>query len=210
LVLGQKVNPIGLRLGITQKWKSQWFADKDFKEKLLEDQKIKKAIKSKLYYAGISRIEIERKRNKLELNIYAARPGIIIGRKGSEVEKTKKFVGKLTKSNVTINIRDVPRPEANAQLVAENISLQIEKRMPYRRIMEKMIYLAMKKGALGIKIQMSGKLGGAQMARTEWAKEGRIPLTTLRADIDYGFAESLTQAGVIGIKVWVFKGIVDR
>ena len=208
--MGQKVNPIGLRLGITQKWKSQWFADKDFKEKLLEDQKIKKAIKSKLYYAGISRIEIERKRNKLELNIYAARPGIIIGRKGSEVEKTKKFVGKLTKSNVTINIRDVPKPEANAQLVAENISLQIEKRMPYRRIMEKMIYLAMKKGALGIKIQMSGKLGGAQMARTEWAKEGRIPLTTLRADIDYGFAESLTQAGVIGIKVWVFKGIVDR
>ena len=208
--MGQKVNPIGLRLGITQKWKSQWFADKDFKEKLLEDQKIKKAIKSKLYYAGISRIEIERKRNKLELNVYAARPGIIIGRKGSEVEKTKKFVGKLTKSNVTINIRDVPKPETNAQLIAENIALQIEKRMPYRRVMEKMIYLAMKKGALGIKIQMSGKLGGAQMARTEWAKEGRIPLTTLRADIDYGFAESLTQAGVIGIKVWVFKGIVDR
>ena len=208
--MGQKVNPIGLRLGITQKWKSQWFADKDFKEKLLEDQKIKKAIKSRLYYAGISRIEIERKRNKLELNVYAARPGIIIGRKGSEVEKTKKFVGKLTKSNVTINIRDVPKPETNAQLIAENIALQIEKRMPYRRVMEKMIYLAMKKGALGIKIQMSGKLGGAQMARTEWAKEGRIPLTTLRADIDYGFAESLTQAGVIGIKVWVFKGIVDR
>jgi len=210
LVLGQKVNPIGLRLGITQKWKSQWFADKDFKEKLLEDQKIKKAIKSRLYYAGISRIEIERKRNKLELNVYAARPGIIIGRKGSEVEKTKKFVGKLTKSNVTINIRDVPKPETDAQLIAENIALQIEKRMPYRRVMEKMIYLAMKKGALGIKIQMSGKLGGAQMARTEWAKEGRIPLTTLRADIDYGFAEGLTQAGVIGIKVWVFKGIVDR
>ncbi len=208
--MGQKVNPIGLRLGITQKWKSQWFADKDFKEKLLEDQKIKKAIKSRLYYAGISRIEIERKRNKLALNIYAARPGIIIGRKGSEVEKTKKFVGGLTKSNVTINIRDVPRPEADAQLVAENIALQIEKRMPYRRIMKKMIYLAMKKGALGIKIQLAGKLGGAEMARTEWAKEGRVPLATLRADIDYGFAESLTQAGVIGIKVWVFKGIVDR
>jgi len=208
--LGHKVSPIGFRLGITQKWKSQWFADKDFKEKLLEDQKIKKAIKSKLYYAGISRIEIERKRNKLALNIYAARPGIIIGRKGSEVEKTKKFVGGLTKSNVTINIRDVPKPEANAQLVAENIALQIEKRMYYKRIMKKMIYLTMKKGALGIKIQMSGKLGGAEMARTEWANEGRIPLATLRADIEYGFAESLTRAGVIGIKVWVFKGIVDR
>lgn len=208
--MGQKVNPIGLRLGITQKWKSQWFADKDFKEKLLEDQRIRKAIKSKLYYAGISHIEIERKRNKLALNIYAARPGIIIGRKGSEVEKTKKFIGGMTKSNVTINIRDVPKPEADAQLVAENIALQIEKRMPYRRIMKKMIYLAMKKGALGIKIQLAGKLGGAEMARTEWAKEGRVPLATLRADIDYGFAESLTQAGVIGIKVWVFKGIVDR
>lgn len=208
--MGHKVSPIGFRLGITQKWKSQWFADKDFKEKLLEDQKIKKVIKSKLYYAGISRIEIERKRNKLALNIYAARPGIIIGRKGSEVEKTKELVSKLTKSNVTINIRDVPKPEANAQLVAENIALQIEKRMYYKRVMKKMVYLAMKKGALGIKIQMSGKLGGAEMARTEWDKEGRIPLATLRADIEYGFAESLTRAGVIGIKVWIFKGIVDR
>lgn len=207
--MGQKVNPIGLRLGITKKWTSQWYAEHDFKDKLLEDQKIKKQIKAKIYYAGISRIEIERKRNKMTVNIYAAMPGIIIGRKGSEVEKLKKFISSLTKSDVTVNIRDVSKPETDAQLIAENIALQLEKRMPYRRVMKRSVYLALKKGVEGVKIQLSGKLGGAEMARKEWIKEGRIPLSTLRADIDYGFAESLTQAGVIGIKVWVFKGMVS-
>jgi len=207
--LGQKVNPIGLRLGITKKWTSQWYAEHDFKDKLLEDQKIKKQIKAKIYYAGISKIEIERKRNKMTVNIYAAMPGIIIGRKGSEVEKLKKFISSLTKSDVTVNIRDVSKPETDAQLIAENIALQLEKRMPYRRVMKRSAYLALKKGVEGVKIQLSGKLGGAEMARKEWIKEGRIPLSTLRADIDYGFAESLTQAGVIGIKVWVFKGMVS-
>ncbi len=207
--MGQKVNPIGLRLGITKRWTSQWYAEKDFKDKLLEDQRIKKAVKSKIYYAGISKIEIERKRNKMSVNIYAAMPGIIIGRKGSEVEKLKKFISSLSDSEVTVNVRDVSKPEIDSQLIAENIALQLEKRMPYRRVMKRAVYTALKKGAEGIKIQLSGKLGGAEMARTEWVKEGRIPLSTLRADIDYGFAESLTQAGVIGIKVWVFKGMVS-
>ncbi len=207
--MGQKVNPIGLRLGITKRWTSQWYAERDFKDKLLEDQKIKKLIKAKIYYAGISKIEIERKRNKMAVNIYAAMPGIIIGRKGSEVEKLKKFIATLTKSEVTVNIRDVSKPETDAQLISENIALQLEKRMPYRRVMKRAAYMALKKGVEGIKIQLSGKLGGAEMARKEWIKEGRIPLSTLRADIDYGFAESLTQAGVIGIKVWVFKGMVS-
>ncbi|WP_025270575.1 30S ribosomal protein S3 [Hippea sp. KM1] len=208
--MGQKVNPIGLRLGITKTWTSRWYAERgDFKNYFLEDQKIKKAIKSKIYYAGISKIEIERKRDKMTINIYAAMPGIIIGRKGAEVEKLKEYVKTLTNSNVTINVRDVSVPEKDAQLIAENIALQIEKRMPYRRVMKRAAYLALKKGAKGIKIQISGKLGGAEMARTEWIKEGRVPLSTLRADIDYGFAESLTQAGVIGIKVWVFNGMVS-
>ncbi len=207
--MGQKVNPIGLRLGITKNWTSRWYAEKDYRDKFLEDQKIKRAIKSKVYYAGISKIEIERKRNKMTINIYAAMPGIIIGRKGSEVEKLREYVKSLTNSNVTINVKDVAAPERDAQLIAENIALQIEKRMPYRRVMKRAAYLALKKGAKGIKIQVAGKLGGAEMARTEWIKEGRIPLSTLRADIDYGFAESLTQAGVIGIKVWVFNGIVS-
>ncbi len=207
--MGQKVNPIGLRLGITKTWTSRWYAEKDYKNRFLEDQKIKNAIKSKVYYAGISKIEIERKRNKMAINIYAAMPGIIIGRKGSEVEKLKEYIKGMTDSNVTINVKDVSVPEKDAQLIAENIALQIEKRMPYRRVIKRAAYLALKKGAKGIKIQVAGKLGGAEMARTEWIKEGQVPLSTLRADIDYGFAESLTQAGVIGVKVWVFNGMVS-
>ncbi|OSS42017.1 SSU ribosomal protein S3p (S3e) [Desulfurella amilsii] len=206
--MGQKVNPIGLRLGIIRSWSSRWFAKSNFKDKLLEDQKIRKEVKAKLYYAGISNIEIERKMNKLTLNIYAARPGILIGKKGSEVEKIKNFVDDITKSEVSVNIREVNTPETDAQLIAENIALQIEKRTHFRRAMKKAAYLAQRKGAQGIKIQCAGKLGGVEMARTEWLKEGRVPLTTLRANIDYGFAESLTTAGIIGIKVWVFKGYV--
>ena len=207
--MGQKVNPIGLRLGITKTWTSRWYAEKDYKNRFLEDQKIKRAIKSRVYYAGISKVEIERKRNKMTVNIYAAMPGIIIGRKGSEVEKLKEYIKGMTSSNVTINVKDISVPEKDAQLVAENIALQIEKRMPYRRVIKRAAYLALKKGAKGIKIQVAGKLGGAEMARTEWIKEGQVPLSTLRADIDYGFAESLTQAGVIGVKVWVFNGMVS-
>lgn len=206
--MGQKVNPIGLRLGIIKNWNSRWFAKNDFKEKLLEDQKIRKEVKAKLYYAGLSNIEIERKMNKLTLNILAARPGILIGKKGSEVEKIKGFLKNLTNSEVTINIREVNTPETDAQLIAENIALQIEKRTHFRRAMKKAAYMALRKGAQGIKIQCAGKLGGVEMARTEWIKEGRVPLTTLRANIDFGFAESLTTAGIIGIKVWVFKGYV--
>lgn len=206
--MGQKVNPIGLRLGITRNWISRWFSRNDFKEKLLEDQKIRKAVKAKLYYAGLSSIEIERKMDKLTLNIFAARPGIIIGKKGAEVEKIKNFVKNLTNSEIAINIKEVNIPEADAQLIAENIALQIEKRTHFRRAMKKAAYMALRKGAQGIKIQCAGKLGGVEMARTEWLKEGRVPLTTLRAKIDYGFAESLTTAGIIGIKVWVFKGYV--
>ncbi|MGB9755384.1 MAG: 30S ribosomal protein S3 [Desulfurella sp.] len=206
--MGQKVNPIGLRLGIIKNWTSRWFAKNDFKEKLLEDQKIRKEVKAKLYYAGLSNIEIERKMNKLTLNILAARPGILIGKKGAEVEKIKAFLKNLTNSEVTINIREVNTPEADAQLIAENIALQIEKRTHFRRAMKKSAYMALRKGVQGIKIQCAGKLGGVEMARTEWIKEGRVPLTTLRANIDYGFAESLTTAGIIGIKVWVFKGYV--
>lgn len=206
--MGQKVNPTGLRLGITKTWSSRWFAKNNFKDKLLEDQKIRKEVKAKLYYAGISNIELERKIDKLTLNIYAARPGIIIGKKGTEVEKIKSFVKKLTSSDVNINIREVNVPEIDAQLVAENIALQIEKRTHFRRAMKKAAYMALRKGAQGIKIQCAGKLGGVEMARAEWLKEGRVPLTTLRADIDYGFAESLTTAGIIGIKVWVFKGYI--
>lgn len=206
--MGQKVNPIGLRLGITRNWISRWFSRNDFKEKLLEDQKIRKAVKAKLYYAGLSSIEIERKMDKLTLNIFAARPGIIIGKKGAEVEKIKNFVKNLTNSEIAINIKEVSIPESDAQLIAENIALQIEKRTHFRRAMKKAAYMALRKDAQGIKIQCAGKLGGVEMARTEWLKEGRVPLTTLRAKIDYGFAESLTTAGIIGIKVWVFKGYV--
>jgi len=203
--LGQKVNPTGLRVGINKNWTSRWFVGRGLKENLLEDYNIRKVVKRRSYYAGLSKIEIERKGNKMTLNLYVARPGVMIGKKGSEIEKLKKLVSSMTSCNVTINVREVDKPEADAQLIAENVALQIEKRVPYRRILKKVMRLAEKAGACGVKIKCSGKLDGAEMTRSEWRQEGRVPLQTFKANIDYGFAEALTTAGVIGVKAWIFK-----
>jgi len=203
--LGQKVNPTGLRVGINKNWTSRWFVGRGLKENLLEDYNIRKVVKRRSYYAGLSKIEIERKGNKMTLNLYVARPGVMIGKKGSEIEKLKKLVSSMTSYDVTINVREVDKPEADAQLIAENVALQIEKRVPYRRILKKVMRLAEKAGACGVKIKCSGKLDGAEMTRSEWRQEGRVPLQTFKANIDYGFAEALTTAGVIGVKAWIFK-----
>ncbi|MCD6133646.1 MAG: 30S ribosomal protein S3 [Deltaproteobacteria bacterium] len=203
--MGQKVNPTGLRVGINKNWTSRWFVGKRLKENLLEDYNIRKVVKRRSYYAGLSKIEIERKGNKMTLNLYVARPGVMIGKKGSEIEKLKKLVSSMTSYDVTINVREVDKPEADAQLIAENVALQIEKRVPYRRILKKVMRLAEKAGACGVKIKCSGKLDGAEMTRSEWRQEGRVPLQTFKANIDYGFAEALTTAGVIGVKAWIFK-----
>lgn len=204
--MGQKVHPIGFRLGVTKTWSSKWFADKEFSELLQEDMKIRKFIKAKLYHAGISKIEIERAAGKVKINIHTARPGIVIGRKGIEIEALKNELQKLSPKNIFINIQEVRRPETDAQLVAENIALQLVRRVAFRRAMKRSVTTALKLGAQGIKIACAGRLGGAEMARTEWYREGRVPLHTLRADIDYGFAEARTTYGAIGIKVWIFKG----
>jgi len=209
--LGQKVHPIGFRLGIIKTWKSKWFAERGYAELLHEDLRIRKHIKEKLYHAGISRIEIERvanKAGKVKVNIYTARPGIIIGKKGAEVENLKKELDEMTGKEVVINIKEVRRAELDAQLVAENVAFQLERRVGFRRAMKRSVASAMKLGAKGIKIACAGRLGGAEMARREWYREGRVPLHTLRADIDYGFAEAKTKYGVIGVKVWIFKGEV--
>jgi len=206
--LGQKVNPIGLRLGGIKTWRSQWFSEKNYSELLHEDLKIRKFLKEKLYHAGISRIEIERAANKAKVNIHAARPGIIIGKKGSEVEKLKKDLETITKSEVIINILEVRKPEIDAQLVAENVAQQLERRVAFRRAMKKCVTSAMKFGAKGIRVNCGGRLGGAEMARSEWYREGRVPLHTLRADIDCGFTEAHTAYGLIGVKVLIFHGEV--
>jgi small subunit ribosomal protein S3 len=206
--LGQKVNPIGFRLGGIKTWRSLWFAEKDFSELLHEDIKIRKYLKKKLYHAGISRIEIERAANKSKVNIYAARPGIIIGKKGSEIEKLKKDIEALSSKETIINILEVRKPEIDAQLVAENIALQLERRVAFRRAMKKCVTSALKFGAKGIRVSCSGRLGGAEMSRSEWYREGRVPLHTLRADIDYGFTEAHTAYGLIGVKVLMFHGEV--
>jgi small subunit ribosomal protein S3 len=206
--LGQKVNPIGFRLGINKTWSSQWFAEKNYSELLHEDIKIKKYLKGKFYHAGISRIEIERAADKAKVNIHAARPGILIGRKGSEIEKLKKDLEKISQSDPIINILEVRKPEIDAQLVAENISLQLERRVAFRRAMRRSVTSAMKFGAKGIRVTCSGRLGGAEMARREWYREGKVPLHTLRANIDYGFAEAHTTYGLIGVKVLIFHGEV--
>jgi len=204
--LGQKVNPIGLRLGGIKTWRSQWFSEKNYSELLHEDLKIRKFLKEKLFHAGISRIEIERAANKAKVNIHAARPGIIIGKKGSEVEKLKKDLETITKSEVIINILEVRKPEIDAQLVAENVAQQLERRVAFRRAMKKCVTSAMKFGAKGIRVNCGGRLGGAEMARSEWYREGRVPLHTLRADIDCGFTEAHTAYGLIGVKVLIFQG----
>jgi small subunit ribosomal protein S3 len=206
--LGQKVNPIGLRLGGIKTWRSQWFSEKNYSELLHEDLKIRKFLKEKLFHAGISRIEIERAANKAKVNIHAARPGIIIGKKGSEIEKLKKDLETITKSEVIINILEVRKPEIDAQLVAENVAQQLERRVAFRRAMKKCVTSAMKFGAKGIRVNCGGRLGGAEMARSEWYREGRVPLHTLRADIDCGFTEAHTTYGLIGVKVLIFHGEV--
>jgi len=209
--LGQKVHPVGFRLGIIRTWESKWYAEKDYATLLHEDLKLRDYLKKRLHHAGISKIEIERAASKAKINIFAARPGIIIGKKGSEVESLKKDLAKLTDKEVFINIQEVRKPEIDAQLVAENVALQLERRVAFRRAMKKAVSQALKFGAEGIKIECSGRLGGAEMSRREWYREGRVPLHTLRADIDYGFAEAKTTYGIIGVKVLVFKGeILDR
>jgi small subunit ribosomal protein S3 len=206
--MGQKVHPEGLRLGIIKDWKSKWVAGKNFKDILLEDVKIRKFIKDRLYNAGISKIEIERAGNKAIVKIYTAKPGMIIGKKGIEVEEIRKELEKMTGKQILIEPREVQKPEIEAQLIAENIAQQIEKRVSYRRAMKKAIQTAMsaEAGAHGIKVCVAGRLQGAEIARTEWYVEGRVPLQTLRADIDFGFAIAKTTYGTIGVKVWVFKG----
>jgi small subunit ribosomal protein S3 len=207
--MGQKVNPIGLRLGINRNWESRWFPAKDrASDFLIEDYEIRKMLKDELKFAGVSNIIIERTIKKIRVTIVTARPGIVIGKKGADIEKLKKKLQKLVKKDVYINIREEKKPLANAQLVAENVANQIERRVAFRRAMKKAIQGALKQGAKGIKISCSGRLGGAEMARTEWYLEGRVPLHTLRAKIDYGFAEALTTYGNIGVKVWIFKGEV--
>ena len=204
--MGQKVNPIGLRLGIVKTWESRWYSGKNYATYIFEDHKIRKFIKKKLYHAGISRIEIERSAKRVRLRIFTARPGIVIGKKGSEIEQLKQELEKLISQEVLIDIQEVRKPEVDAQLVAENVALQIERRVAFRRAMKRGVSSAIRFGAEGVKIICSGRLGGAEMARTEWYREGRVPLHTLRADIDYGFAEAHTTYGIVGIKVFVFKG----
>jgi small subunit ribosomal protein S3 len=204
--LGQKVNPIGLRLGIVKTWESRWYAGKNYADYILEDYKIRKFVKNKLHHAGISKVEIERSSKHIRLRVFTSRPGIVIGKKGAEISKLKKEIEEKVSHEVMIDIQEVRKPEIDAQLVAENVALQIERRVAFRRAMKRGVSSAMRFGAKGIKIRCSGRLGGAEMARTEWYKEGRIPLHTLRADIDYGFIEARTTYGIIGVKVFVFKG----
>jgi small subunit ribosomal protein S3 len=204
--LGQKVHPVGFRIGVIKTWNSRWFADRSFSTLLHEDLTIKKFVKKRLAPAGVSSVEIERAANKLRVNIAAARPGIIIGKKGSEIERLKAEIQKLTDREVYINITEVQRPEVDAQLIAENVCQQLIKRVAFRRAMKRSVGSALKFGAKGIKISCSGRLGGAEIARTEWYREGRVPLHTLRADIDYGFFEARTTYGIIGVKVWVYRG----
>jgi small subunit ribosomal protein S3 len=204
--MGQKVHPYGFRLGVTKTWRSRWFAKQDYAKLLREDLELKDALRSRLKAAGISSIEVDRPGNKLRITIHTSRPGIIIGRKGAEIEKLKGDLAKKTKREVFIDIQEVHKPELDAQLVSESIALQLEKRVAFRRAMRKAVDSALRFGCKGIKVRVSGRLNGAEIARTEWYLQGRLPLHTLRADIDYGFTEANTTYGVIGIKCWVYKG----
>ena len=204
--MGQKVHPYGFRLGYNRSWHSRWFAKKDFGKLLLEDLKLKKELKKRFESAGVSMIEIDRAANRLKIIIYTSRPGIIIGRKGSEIDKLKQEISRRTGREVFINIQEIHKPELNAQLQAEKIAQQLEKRVAFRRAMRKSLEEANRFGAQGIKVRISGRLNGAEIARSEWSLQGRLPLHTLRADVDYGFAEANTTFGVIGIKVWIYRG----
>lgn len=204
--MGHKVHPYGFRLGYNKNWKSRWFSDKKYAEFVFEDSKLRKYVKEKLFHAGISKIEIERAADKIRLILFTARPGIVIGRKGVEIEKLREELKHKFGREFVIEVNEIRRPETDAQLVAESIAQQLERRVAFRRAIKKTLGMAQKFGAQGIKVQCGGRLGGAEIARTEWAREGRVPLHTLRADIDYGVALAKTTYGVIGIKVWVFKG----
>jgi small subunit ribosomal protein S3 len=206
--MGQKVHPIGFRLGVIKTWDSRWYSKKNYASLLHEDIKIRKIVKERLMHAGVSKIEIERAGQKAKINIHTARPGIIIGKKGAEVDKLKKDLETLTGKQIYINIQEIRRPELEAQLVAENIALQLERRIAFRRAMKKAVTSALRLGAQGIKITCAGRLAGSEIARTEWYREGRVPLHTLRADIQYGFFEAKTTMGQIGVKVWIYKGDV--
>lgn len=209
--MGQKVNPIGLRLGIIRGWQSRWYADKKYREYLAEDLQIRQFVREKLQRAGVSAVEVERLANQVKVIIKTSRPGIVIGRKGSEVESLRKSIQKLVDNpNVQITVDEIKVPEIDAYLVAENVAFQIERRVSYRRAMKQAITRALRSGAIGIKISCSGRLSGAEIAREEWYREGRLPLQTLRADIDFGFTEANTTYGKIGVKVWIFKGEVIK
>jgi len=204
--LGQKAHPIGNRLGITKTWDSRWYAKKGYRDHLLEDITVRRALKEKLFHAGVPKIEIERAGQNMRVIIHTARPGIIIGKKGSEVEKLRKELKEMTGKEISIDIKEIRKPEIDAQLVAENIALQLEKRVAFRRAMKKSVASALRFGTLGVKISCSGRLAGAEIARSEWYREGRVPLHTFRADIDYGYARAKTTYGIIGIKVWMYRG----
>ena len=206
--MGQKVNPIGLRLNITRTWDSIWYADKDYSSYLIEDQKIRKYLKKRLYHAGLSKTKIERTGDKIRVKLFTARPGIVIGKKGAEIETLKKDLEQFVDRPVSLDIQEVRRPEADAQLVAESIASQLERRVAFRRAMKKAVNSALRFGVQGIKISCAGRLGGAEMSRCEWVREGRVPLHTLRADVDYALAEANTTYGIIGVKVWIFHGEV--
>ncbi len=206
--MGQKVNPKGLRVGIIRDWEGRWFADKNYTDLLHEDLKIRKYVKGKLFQAGVPKVEIERAANRVKVSVHAAKPGIVIGRGGAEVENLRKQLEALTGKQVAVNIVEIKKAELDAQLVAESVAQQLEKRIAFRRAMKQTVGRTMRQGAQGIKIQCSGRLAGAEIARTEWYNEGKVPLHTLRADIDYGFAEANTTYGKIGVKVWIYKGEV--
>ncbi len=206
--MGQKVHPKGFRLGVLESWESRWFAEKEYADLLHEDLRLRSFIKKRLYHAGLSKIEIERAANKAKINIYTSRPGIVIGKKGAEIDKLKSELSGLTEREVYLNIHEVRRPDLDGQLVAENVALQLERRVAFRRAMKESVARAIRMGAQGVKVRCSGRLAGAEIARTEWYREGRVPLHTLRADISYGTAEAKTTYGIIGIKVWIFRGEV--
>ena len=207
--MGQKVHPIGFRLGFNKTWRSRWYAEKDYANLLHEDIKLKRELKKRFAHAGVSRVEVERAANKLKISIYTSRPGIIIGRKGQEVDKLKQEVQKRTGKEVFINIQEILKPELDAQLVSESVALQLEKRIAFRRAMRKAVDAALRFGAKGIKVRVSGRLNGAEIARSEWYLHGQLPLHTLRADIDYGTSEARTSFGQIGVKCWIYKGEMD-
>jgi small subunit ribosomal protein S3 len=204
--VGQKVHPYGFRLGFNKTWRSRWYAEKKYAELLHEDLELRKTLKQRLGHAGVSAIDIERAANKLKVNIHTSRPGIIIGRKGVEVDRLKDEIRKRTKREVFINILEIDKPEVDAQLVSESIAMQLQKRIAFRRAMRKAVESAQRFGAKGVKVRVAGRLGGREIARSEWYLEGQLPLHTLRADVDYGFAESRTTYGIIGVKVWIYRG----